>query len=119
MPILDPDLRRELANRIRYYNELGIYDFYRQEGSAAAPPVAQAGLAVAVESTVAVFGAAVRSAGSPQDEKTAKRIPKTIPEVAQPGTLQVLAPKPEWSLTDPTAALRIIRQDLGDCTRCR
>ena len=50
---------------------------------------------------------------------TAKRIPKTIPEVAQPGTLQVLAPKPEWSLTDPTAALRIIRQDLGDCTRCR
>jgi hypothetical protein len=26
---LDPDLRRALADRVRYYNELGIYDFYR------------------------------------------------------------------------------------------
>src|SRR5882762_11450008 len=85
MPILDPELRRELANRIRYYNELGIYDFYRRERSAAEPLVAEAELAVAVESTVADFGAAVRSAGSPQDEMTAKRIPKIIPAVAEPG----------------------------------
>jgi hypothetical protein len=27
---LDPELRRALAARIRYYNEMGIYDFYRQ-----------------------------------------------------------------------------------------
>ncbi len=26
---LDPQLKRALADRIRYYNELGIYDFYR------------------------------------------------------------------------------------------
>src|ERR1700732_3115856 len=76
MPILDSELRRQLANRIRYYNELGIYDFYRREGSAAEPLVAEAELAVAVESTVADFGAAVRSAGSPQEEMTAKRTPK-------------------------------------------
>ena len=82
MPILDPELRSELANRIRYYNELGIYDFYRREGSAAEPLVAEAELAVAVESTVADFGAAVRSAPSP--DMTAKRIPKIIPAVAEP-----------------------------------
>ncbi len=30
-PTLDPQLKRALADRIRYYNELGIYDFYRRE----------------------------------------------------------------------------------------
>ena len=29
-PVLDPDLRAALAARIRYYNEMGIYDFYRR-----------------------------------------------------------------------------------------
>ena len=119
MPIFDPELRRELANRIRYYNELGIYDFYRREASAAEPQLAEAELAVAGESTVADFGAAVPSPRSPQDEMTAKRTAKIIPAVAEGGALQALAPKPEWDLTDPTAALRIIREDLGDCTRCR
>ena len=28
---LDPQLKRALAERIRYYNELGIYDFYRRD----------------------------------------------------------------------------------------
>jgi hypothetical protein len=28
---LDPELKRALAERVRYYNELGIYDFYRRE----------------------------------------------------------------------------------------
>ena len=27
---LDPQLRRALAERLRYYNDLGIYDFYRR-----------------------------------------------------------------------------------------
>ena len=30
---LDPELRHALAARIRYYNEMGIYDFYRQPTS--------------------------------------------------------------------------------------
>ena len=29
--MLDPQLKRALAERVRYYNELGIYDFYRRE----------------------------------------------------------------------------------------
>jgi DNA polymerase len=31
----------------------------------------------------------------------------------------VANPKPESKVTDPAKALRIIREDLGDCTRCR
>ena len=34
-PTLDPELRRALAERVRYYHELGIYDFYRRESRAA------------------------------------------------------------------------------------
>ena len=30
---LDPEIKRSLAARIRYYNELGIYDFYRRDPS--------------------------------------------------------------------------------------
>jgi hypothetical protein len=29
--VLDLEIRRALAERVRYYNELGIYDFYRRE----------------------------------------------------------------------------------------
>jgi hypothetical protein len=39
--ITNSELRRALAERLRYYNELGIYDFYRREGQAAAPSIYQ------------------------------------------------------------------------------
>ncbi len=29
--VLDPQLKRALAERVRFYNELGIYDFYRRD----------------------------------------------------------------------------------------
>ena len=32
---LNPQMKRALADRIRYYNELGIYDFYRRESQTA------------------------------------------------------------------------------------
>ena len=33
----DPKLREQLAARLQYYREMGIYDFYRREGG---PPLA-------------------------------------------------------------------------------
>ena len=38
--ILDPELRRALTARIRYYNEMGIYDFYRRPPSGRAAEIA-------------------------------------------------------------------------------
>ena len=32
-PVLDPETRRAIADRIRYYNELGIYDFYQRQSA--------------------------------------------------------------------------------------
>ena len=65
---LDPRLRTALAERMRFYNELGIYDFYRRAETCSEKPMpAQT---IAVDNT-------------------------------------------------PQPALRLIREDIGDCTRCR
>jgi DNA polymerase len=79
--VLNPELRRALAERIRYYNELGIYDFYRQE--------------IAPEYMMPVT-----------------RMPKEPP-------VEVVIAKVEAGISDPALALRVIREELGDCTRCR
>ena len=91
----DPELRRALAERIRFYNELGIYDFYQREPAAASPPVPH----------IPDFQPEQR------EEMTST--------IAMPAEEDLFAaPKPESGVSDPTKALRIIREDLGDCTRC-
>jgi len=104
---LDPELRRALAARIRYYNELGIYDLYRQpvSQSAGAPLAAS----VAEIQTEREFGDEM----SPR-KSVALRTPAAVEESA----LEILASKPEHGISDPAKALQIIREDLGDCTRC-
>jgi uracil-DNA glycosylase len=97
--LLDPDLRRALAERIRYYHELGIYDLYRRGPQAALEAVAG--------------GAALQA--ELREEMSAR---KSI-AVAEKEILPVLSPKPEHGVSDPAAALKIIREDLGDCTRCK
>jgi DNA polymerase len=71
---LDPQLKRALSDRIRYYNELGIYDFYRRES-------------IPTE---------------PQEAMTPRAKPSPLPV-----------------FNDAAAALRLIREDIGDCTRCK
>jgi uracil-DNA glycosylase len=101
-PALDPEVRRALSERIRYYHELGIYDFYRRG---------------------AVTSATEAILLSDPDLETREEMPaRKSAVVARPATenlLQVLTPNPEQSVTDPVAALKLIREDLGDCTRCK
>jgi len=88
---LDPKLKRALTDRIRYYNELGIYDFYRRE------PLSQ------TES---------------QEPMTPRA--KTVAAQAIEGNIFSAAnSNPEAGVTDPVTALRLIREDIGDCTRCK
>jgi DNA polymerase len=42
-----------------------------------------------------------------------------VSAVADDNMFEVLAPKPECGAADPIEALKIIREDLGDCTRCK
>jgi DNA polymerase len=101
--VLDAELRRALAARIRYYNELGIYDFYRRKtvpSSTAAQDLPES-----------VNQPEQREEMPPRRSALAAR---TKPEPS----LEVIANKPEYGVNDPLEALKIIRQDLGDCTRC-
>ena len=102
---LDPELRRALAARIRYYNEMGIYDFYRRETRG---EVAE----------TAVFDAVAASIHPESREEMSARKAAAVAVAVEGNIFEVLVPKPEHGVSDPAKALKIIREDLGDCTRC-
>jgi DNA polymerase len=111
---LDPDLRRALAARIRYYNEIGIYDFYRR-------PVSVHTAEVAVPIAVDEQEIAVSINPESGEEMSPRKASAGAMPVAIEGDeniFEVIALKPEQSVNDPVNALKIIREDLGDCTRC-
>jgi len=101
---LDIQLKRLLSERIRYYNELGIYDFYRREP-------ARANISAELVTTPEL-----------QPAKRDLMTPRGKAAVAVPteeNIFEVADSKPESGITDPVQALHLIREDLGDCTRCR
>jgi uracil-DNA glycosylase len=108
---LDPELRSALAARIRYYNEMGIYDFYRRPVSSHAEQVASS-VAVDEEET-----AIAQHTYDPGEEMSPRKAAAAAVPVAE-NAFEVIALKPEQSVSDPVQALKIIREDLGDCTRC-
>src|SRR6202158_3562200 len=106
------ELLEALAARIRYYNEMGIYDFYRRPVSVHTEEVA-APIAVD-EQEIAVS----INPESGEEMSPRKSTAVAMPVVAEENIFEVLALKPEQSVSDPVKALKIIREDLGDCTRC-
>jgi DNA polymerase len=108
MSPLSPDARRALANRIRFYREMGIYDFYRREGAPAVIEAAEPG------------GENSRLRPQPeQREEMSPRKSAAAVSAVDENMLEVLTSRPESGVTDPVEALKLIREDLGDCTRCR
>ncbi len=76
--VLDPERRAAIAARLRFYRDLGVYDFYRR----------------------AVPSDATEPAGTFDSGS-----------VSEPMEISTVLDKP--------AALVAIREDLGDCTRCK
>ena len=93
---LDPALRRALTDRVRYYNDLGIYDFYRRPLNAEIPEE--------VRNSVARAPSPALLTAEEHFAATEESLPK---------------PKSRAAIADHATALRLIREDLGDCTRCR
>src|SRR6478736_8419082 len=79
---LDPQTRKHLAARVKYYKEMGIHDFYRQ-------PI------------------------DPNVELVLQPVTETVSEKTQ------ISPPLPPVLGDKPSALKLIREDIGDCTRCR
>jgi DNA polymerase len=101
-PVLDPKLRQALAARIRYYNDLGIYDFYRRETLDSAP----------------LSGTDAEASNlSSHSEQREEMTPRAKAIVVEEDIFQ--SAKPESGVSDPVRALNLVREELGDCTRCR
>jgi uracil-DNA glycosylase family 4 len=112
--ILDPDLRRALAERVRYYHELGIYDFYRR----GLEPSRLMEAEPAIESTPA-FAASTYLPQPELREEMSARKSAVVTNAIEDNIFEILTPKQEYGVSDPVAALKLIRADLGDCTRCK
>jgi uracil-DNA glycosylase len=113
---LDPQLRRALAERVRYCHEMGIYDFYQRDFDRSGS------LSEAAESASAP--AEIVTASSPVSqfelrEEMSARKSAVVPTVTKENVFEIVTPKPERGVSDPVAALKLIREDLGDCTRCK
>ena len=112
-PTLEPELRRALAARIRYYNEMGIYDFYRR-------PLSERGgelvTGISVDEEAINISEPTLYPGEEMSPRKATTV--AVPREGEENALHVIALKPEQSISDPVKALKIIREDLGDCKRC-
>jgi len=123
---LDPEFRRALAARIRYCNEMGIYDFYRRPlgapEEAASSTSENAGTASGQSAVaVAVIEAqpqlsAIQPESSEEMMRSAAAV--VVPPTVEENMFEAIAVKPEQGVSDPVKALKIVREDLGDCTRC-
>src|SRR5689334_6524342 len=88
---LDTETKKQLAARVNYYREMGIYDFYRRPVEEGAAEIMTAGRA-------------------PEDE---------VVPASRAGGERSLLDSALPVIQDKPAALKVIREDIGDCTRCR
>jgi DNA polymerase len=91
---LDAATRQAVAERVRFYRELGIYDLYRQ-------PVDESAMELETPIRAAEFAA-----------------PEAVETEVVTRAEAMVEPVSVAPITDRAAALRVIREDLGDCTRC-
>lgn len=109
---LDAATREALVERIRFYRELGLTEFYRR-------PVDEAALAAAEELVAEPEPAAPpveRQPEIPQTQlKTFTEEPAIPPRKPFPAPPAVADAVPA---ADRVAALNLIREEIGDCTRC-
>jgi len=119
---LDPETRRALAERVRYCHESGIYDFYRREilipGNLIPRPAEVA--PVSTETIPGSLSAALPSTDQSElREEMSPRKAAVARVASEENIVGIATPKPEYGVADPVAALHLIREDLGDCTRCK
>ena len=109
---LTSELRRALAERMRYYNDLGIYEFYRQGAQHLSSKTLADGRRVPE-------GLAPATPTSESQKEMGTRKTGVVPTTAKENIFETSVRKPEQGVSNPVAALKLIREDLGDCTRCK
>ena len=103
MSRLDPEQQQAIAARVRYYRDLGVFDFYRRGDASATAEVTLEAASDEVHPATAAVPAAEET--MPKKQPIA---PAQEPFVAK----SVIAPEKR------EAALKVIREEIGDCKRC-
>jgi uracil-DNA glycosylase len=121
-PTLDPATREALLARVRFYRDLGLTEFYRR-------PVDPALLAQLEAQSTAAQGTEQGTAHIAQEPalNPSKALDsETRDSTAQPISQEEPVIPPRKSIPSPAqapaadraASLELIREDIGDCTRC-
>jgi uracil-DNA glycosylase len=114
---LDPAIKEALAARLRFYRDLGLVELYRRpvdpELLAALDQAAQPGAPEpALGLSKGLASETWDSVPSLQTTQETEAIPPRTPFPAPPAVSAATKP------ADKAEALRMIREDIGDCTRC-
>jgi len=118
--VLDKKTSEEIRERIRFYRELGVWDFYRRDVPESLIARLEAEFAEA-ESLKASAKTEVAPAADMEEieEEELAKAKKAVESPAPPASAKIsTAPLPATSPADRVSALKVIREDIGDCTRC-
>lgn len=123
--VLDSATRDALAERMRFYRDLGLTEFYRRPVDAVAYAAQEAATSIALSASTIAESAERRE---PEPEIVAEgsvgraNQPNSSREEATIRTRRSFSPAPDVGAAVPAeeraSALQAIREDLGDCTRC-
>jgi uracil-DNA glycosylase len=102
---LDPAIKEALAGRLRFYRDLGLVELYRRP----VDPELLAALERDSQVSEARSGAPTLGDSILEENET---IPPRTPFPTPPAVSAATKP------ADKAEALRLIREDIGDCTRC-
>jgi uracil-DNA glycosylase len=115
---LSAEVRQALAERIRYYREMGIYDFYRRDFYRTAKDTLLTSAEEVADAVARSLPNIVSTSSIPTDSRDL--MPRKSAAAVLPSEEAIsIATYAEQSISDPVQALKVIREDLGDCTRCR
>jgi uracil-DNA glycosylase len=112
--VLDPALRAALGDRLRFYRELGLTDFFRRTVES----LPEESGSVAAEPDSARIPATESEAQAAEGQRQGSFFGE---EPVIPARKPISAPPPAFTIIPPAeraAALASIRADIGDCTRC-
>ena len=118
MAPFSPELQAAVAAQLEYYRDLGIYDFYRRSSSEAR--VARDN---ATDDSHAIETEEIDPIVAPPNDATPQEKVEEIPIAARKAALSLPLVNPTQDYTriqgKGAAALLQIREEIGDCTRCK
>ncbi|MGA8086010.1 MAG: uracil-DNA glycosylase [Terracidiphilus sp.] len=118
MDSLDPAIRDALEARLRFYRELGLTDFYRRIVDPSHTIIAASEPAVSAH--IETDSPLRRLFNERQEAHQANEQNSQEETLISPRKpMQALpAVAPEVARSDRASALQLVREDIGDCTRC-